>query len=63
MVGNAKRRGILIAPLKAPRFLGASIPSLCFFLLPEKQSRLRIKFRGADGKPTDEPSGIFEPTV
>jgi hypothetical protein len=32
---NRKCKGILIGPLKAPRFLGAQIPSLCFISLPE----------------------------
>jgi hypothetical protein len=43
-------------PLKGPPFfLGAEIPSLCFFSLPKRRGRLRAKFCGADGKPTTEP--------
>ena len=29
-------------PFQGPPFLGASIPSLCFFFLPEEQSGLWI---------------------
>jgi len=61
MLGNSKAlkrkdrecKGILIGPSMTRRFfLGPEIPLLCFFSLHESRRRLRIKFRGADGKPT-----------
>jgi len=40
-------------PLKGPPFFGSENPSLCFFSLHERRRRLQVKFRGADGKPTE----------
>jgi hypothetical protein len=40
-------------PLNGPSFfLGVEIPSLFFSSLHQSRRRLRVKFRGADGKPT-----------
>jgi hypothetical protein len=45
-----------LAPQWPLVFLGGEIPSLCFFLLLESRRWLRVKIRGADGKPTTEAS-------
>jgi hypothetical protein len=45
-------------PLNGPSFSpGAETPSLYFSLVEGNRRRLRVKFRGTDGKPTDAQVG------
>jgi hypothetical protein len=54
---NRELKGILIGPLKAPRFLVTDIPSSSGFVRRQRRSvGSGPKFRGMDGKPTNATS-------
>jgi hypothetical protein len=50
---NGESKGIRIGPLIAPRFLGGRDSAIVYFThCPNRAVGFELKFRGADGKPT-----------
>ena len=57
---NRKCKGILIVPSMAPRFEVQDSAVVYPTHSPNRAVGFRPKFRGADGKPTTEPSQVNE---